>query len=188
MRRLRILIITLCLLGANVSTVSAQEVEDYKYHKGYVDFSDFEGLNKIEKTVEVFLEGPILKFVSMASAGEDPELSQLLEDLKVIKVDVFQVERRLTEEVKSIIDNISSKLKSENWTRMVRVKEEDEQVEIFTQFTGNVMSGILVMAIDKDGEAVFVNIVGKIDPSQLGKLGGKFNIPNLDSIEIEDEK
>ena len=31
-------------------------------------------------------------------------------------------------------------------------------------------------------EAVFVNIIGNIDPEQLGKLSGQFNIPKLSDI------
>jgi hypothetical protein len=63
-------------------------------------------------------------------------------------------------------------------------------VEVFTQFSknGESLSGLVVMAVEENDEAVFVNIVGEIDPEQLGKLSNKFHIPKLDSIEIEHKK
>ena len=41
------------------------------------------------------------------------------------------------------------------------------------------------MAVQEKQEAVFVNIVGEIDPAKLGKLSEKFNIPKLNSLELE---
>jgi hypothetical protein len=41
------------------------------------------------------------------------------------------------------------------------------------------------MAMDENREVTFINIVGEIDLALLGKLGAKFNIPNLDTITPE---
>jgi len=37
-------------------------------------------------------------------------------------------------------------------------------------------------------ESVFVNIVGELDLELLGELGAKFDIPNLDDIDLKDEE
>jgi hypothetical protein len=68
---------------------------------------------------------------------------------------------------------------------MVRVQDQGEHVEVYTQFgdTG-ALTGLVVMALGKNQEAVFVNIVGTLDPEQLGKLSAKFNIPKLDEIDF----
>jgi hypothetical protein len=47
------------------------------------------------------------------------------------------------------------------------------------------IAGLVVMAVEPGDEAAFVNIVGDIDPAQIGRLGRKFDIEPLDSIRIE---
>ena len=186
MRKLVLFISLAVFIGCFSLFVLAQESEDYKKHAGYVDYGDLSSFKDAEKTVEIFIKGPLLKFVSKATVNEDPELSDLLDNLLLIKVDVFSVERKQSKKVQSVINKISKKLASKKWERMVRVKDRKEQVEVFTLFDNKyILSGLVVMAIDNhDDEAVFINIVGKIDPEKLGKLSSKFNIPKLDSIEI----
>ena len=47
------------------------------------------------------------------------------------------------------------------------------------------LTGLAVMGIENDDDnAIFINIVGEIDPEQLGRLSEKFNIPELDNIHI----
>jgi len=172
-----------------LSNVLAQGNEDYKKHSGYVDFGNFDKFKNAEETVEVLIKGPLLKFVSKATVYEDPELSRLLDDLVVIKVNVFSIENKQTDEVKAIIDEVSKKLESKNWERMVRVKEPKEKVEIFTHFDkNNDLSGLAIMSVEEGDEAAFVNIAGKINPEELGKLSRKFNIPQLDSVNIQQKK
>lgn len=160
--------------------------QDYTKHPGYVDFGDLDGLKDSEETVEVFIKGPLLRFISKATKHEDPDLSKLLDNLLLIKVDVFEIERNQFNSVKKIMERVSKKLSDKKWERMVRVRERGEEyVEIYSLFGKNdEMTGLVVMALEENDEAVFVNIVGRIDPSQLGKLSSKFNIPELDSVEM----
>ncbi|MBN1155527.1 DUF4252 domain-containing protein [candidate division KSB1 bacterium] len=159
----------------------------YKNHPGYVDFGNLEGFMDAEETVEVFIRGPLLKFVSKATQKEDPDLSKLLDNLVVIKVNVFSLEGKDENKVLTLMKDVSKKLTSKNWEAMVRVKEQDERVEIFTLFDkADEMQGLTLMVLDNgDHEAVFINIAGKIDPEQLGKLGDKLNIPELNDVKID---
>ena len=81
----------------------------------------------------MFIRGPLLKFVAKATAHEDPDLSQLLNDLLLIKVDVFEIDREERDKVKSIMEKASKKLDSKKWERMVRVKKRREHAEKMTQ-------------------------------------------------------
>ena len=145
----------------------------------------FERFQDAERTVEVFIKGPLLKFVSKAAAIDDPELAVLLDNLVLIKVNVFSIDDKDTEQVLSIINNITERIDRNKWELMVRAKEPDEHVEVYTLFgDDDNLTGLVVMAVEDRDEAVFVNIVGNIDPTQLGKLSNKFNIPELDSLEI----
>ena len=182
MKKTMILLAVFSLIG---SVVFAQTTETYKEHPGYVDFGSFEKFQNATKTVEISIKGPLLKFVSKITAQEDSELSQLLNGLLLIQVNVFSVEKQQIGDVSAIIQNASKALASKQWERMVRVQDRGEHVEVYTQFgaTG-ALTGLVVMALGKNQEAVFVNIVGTLDPEQLGKLSSKFNIPKLDEIDF----
>ncbi len=182
------ILILVCLLFI-VPNLSAQKHNDYKKHPGYIDFGSLDDFKNAEETVEVLIKGPLLKFVARASAKDDPELAKLMNNLSVIKVNVFSIEDKETEKVKTIINRVSNKINLDKWERMVKVREKDEYVEVYTQFGDNdMLTGLVVMAVEDNDEAVFVNIAGDIDPEHLGKLSNKFNIPELDSLEIETKK
>ena len=160
--------------------------EDYKKYPGYVDLSDIDEFKESEETVEVFITKPLLSLVAAAtSSEEDPSFSNLLKNLALIRVEKFTVKESEKDQVKKIIQKLSIKLTKEKWSRIVRVKEKNERVEIFIKPDGKKIAGLLIMALEPDKEAVFVNIVGNIDMDQLGKLSRKFNIPMMDSLGVK---
>ena len=51
---------------------------------------------------------------------------------------------------------------------------------------GRVIAGMVVMVVSpEDDETVFVNIVGQIDPEQIGRIGRKFDIDPLDEMTVD---
>ncbi len=172
-----------------VVPISIFAQEDYSKYSGYVDLSAIDEFKESEETVEVFITKPLLSLVAAATSSEnDPSLSNLLKDLALIRVEKFNVTAKEEDQVKNVIQKVSKKLIKENWSRIVRVKDTNERVEIFIKPDGKKVAGLLVMALDSDKEAVFVNIVGTIDMDQLGKLSKKFDIPELDSLKVEKKK
>ncbi len=169
-----------------IPILHAQEADDYKNHPGYIDFGSFDKFQGAEETVEVFIKGPLLKFVSKAAEYEDPELASLLNKLKLIKVNVFSLDKFDINEARNIMKSVSGKIDRSKWDLMVRTKEAGEHVEVYTQFGPNdILTGLVVMVVEENKEAVFVNIAGEMDPAKLGKLSDKFNIPRLNSLELE---
>ncbi len=55
------------------------------------------------------------------------------------------------------------------------VNSQDEQVRIFMKINEDRIDGITVMAVEEN-EAVFVNVIGDINPAQLGKVMENFDI------------
>jgi hypothetical protein len=187
MKKSSLFFVFLILLLSNAPYVFSQETDDFKNYPNYVDFNQLDFFKNHEKKVEVYLRPPLLKFAAKAASKEDPELSNLLENIKLISVNVFQIDDKIIQDIKIIINDVSKKLKSKNWENVVSVKNEKDYVEIYTQIIGDKFSGIVIMAVNGK-EAVFVNVIGDIRPEQLEKLGGKFNIPNLKNIDTEKQK
>ena len=86
----------------------------------------------------------------------------------LVKVNVFSMDDFSIDEARNIMKSVSKKIDRNKWELMVRTKEPGESVEVYTQFGLNdSLTGLVVMAVEEDDEAVFVNIVGDIDPTKL---------------------
>ena len=81
------------------------------------------------------------------------------------------------------VTNMGKKLDREGWEKIVRVRDEGEQVFIYMKTTGETIDGLVVIAVEYGDEAAFVNIVGDINPESLELLYGRFSIPELDSTD-----
>ena len=167
-----------------IITFKAFAQKDYTSDPGYYDFGDLSMFENGEGVTEVFLESNILKMVASATEEKDPELSSMLNGLKLVKVNVFDVSDKNEIGIKERINDADKKLMSQKWDRIVRTRGGDELVNVYIKTPGNSnIQGLVVTTLDKNDQAVFVNIVGTIDLKKIGKLGAKFDIPSLDKID-----
>jgi hypothetical protein len=188
MRRISCFIMLIPLLVFVIPSAQAQDDQELKKHPGYVEFEDIDIPIDAEETVEVYVRGPLLKLVAQATDHEDPALSKLLSKLLLVKVNTFSIDSQSAQELKQKITKIESSLQNQKWEKVVRVKERDEIANVYLKMDNDRVIGLVVMAVEEGDEAVFVNIVGEIDMDSIGRLGRKFDIPKLDSIEVEDNR
>ena len=57
----------------------------------------------------------------------------------------------------------------------IEINEDDEQVLVYMKMEDGNMEGMTVMVVD-DEEAVFVNIIGQLNPAELGKVMDSFDV------------
>ena len=163
-------------------TLFAQSNE-LKNEPGYVDFGDLSSFENSTGVTEVILEEDLLSTLAQISNVEDPNIMAILEGLKLVKANVFEVSEENQDELKSRIDQIDSKLTGSNWKRIVRTRSAEETANVYImQNSSKQIIGLAVTTLESDGEAAFVNIVGIIDLATIGKLGNKFNIPHLEGV------
>lgn len=153
---------------------------------------NFERLNGLETrardVVEVNVDGKLLELAKRVTAKADDEnakkVAQAIEGLKGIYVRVYRFQNE-NEYNMADIDEIRSQLNAPGWERLanVRSKKNNQRVDVFTMFTGNVMSGVAVVISESKSVAV-VNMIGPIDIEMLVEISGKMNIPKID-IELE---
>ena len=164
------LFITLLALPA-----MAQE-DELKDLPGYVDFGDLSATYG-EPKITINLGGTMLNFVGMMSSSESPETSEMISKLKGIRVQIYE----LDEGVDAARDQFSetrSNLKSSGWEPIVQVNEDDEQVLVYMKAIDGHMEGMTVMVVDEE-EAVFVNVIGQLNPAELAQVMDKFDV-NVD--------
>lgn len=174
MRALILLFISTLLSSTLLHTRYAY-ADDITQERGYVEFAD---LNPVygEPKVMVNLNKTMLGFVSKLNMS-DPATTELISKLKGVRVHVYDMDGN-DQPALDLIADVSSSLQAKSWLPIVSVNENGEKVRIFTKLTDDIMDGLVVMAVESDGkgEAVFINIVGEIDPAQISKVTDSLNI------------
>ena len=74
-----------------------------------------------------------------------------------------------------LVSQVKGMLQAQSWEPIVQVNEADEQVQMFMKADGEGMQGLTVMAVDAN-EAVFLNILGAIDPDKVGAVMKQFDV------------
>ena len=146
---------------------------------GFVNVKEVEQWFDQEPNLEVNIYGALLNLVAEASRFEDPELAELLHNLKGISVRGFRTEGIDMQSIRNRTSDMSSRLKADGWETIVKVRDREEFVDMYLKTIDDRIAGMVVMVIDEDEDAVFVNIIGEIDPEQIGRIGHKFNVSGL---------
>jgi len=144
----------------------AQE-DELKDLPGYVDFGDLSALYGEPKMI-INLGGTMLSFVGMMGSSESPETADMISKLKGVRVQMFDIDDN-ADAAKSQFKEVRGKLNASGWEPIVQVNDEDEQVLIYMKMEGQNMEGMTVMVVD-DEEAVFINVIGQLNPAELGKV------------------
>jgi hypothetical protein len=154
---------------------------------GYIDIGKLMPSAKGE-FVEVNLSQGMLKFAAKIASREEPEAAELIANLKRVRVNVVGMDDKNRAGTVEQIEAVRRKLESEGWLQMVTVREKEggDNVDVHVkQSSEDVIDGLVVTVIDKKGEAVFVNIVGRIHVDQISKLADKFDIEPLKHVKIK---
>ncbi len=150
----------------------AQE-DALKAYPGYVDFGELSGIFG-EPTVQISVGQALLNLVGSLSAEEDPEAAALFSRLNGVRVNVFE-NREISPEGVDFVKDTSKKLGALGWESVVTVNQDQEQVRIFMKMNDGQVQGITVMAVEAT-EAVFVNVIGNLNPAELEKVMDNFDV------------
>lgn len=177
----KIILPALLLLGA----VAAANAQDARLR--------FEKLNSLESraadVVEVNIDGKLLDLAKrVMTKNNDTDAKKIglaISGLKGIYVRVFNFEKENEYSVADV-DEIRQQLQSPGWEKLanVRSKKNNQKIDVYTMFAGDVMSGAAIVISDSKSVAL-VNVVGAIDIDTLAEIGGHLNVPK---IEIEKSK
>jgi len=137
---------------------------------------------KAKETVEVNMDGPMLRWASKFLSTEDPDeqkAAKLVANLKGIYVRSFEFSEEGAYSAAEV-EALRAQFRSPEWSRVVGVRSErdGDNVDVFFKMENDKMAGIVVIAAEPK-ELTFVNIVGPLEVDQLADLGGEFGIPKL---------
>jgi hypothetical protein len=174
---------TLCLflllLGAGAAR-AAEPGPDAS--PGAVPFDALEIFSRQDLTTEINLEGALLKLVASATSADDPEFSRLVSGLQAIRVQVAPLTSIDPAKVRAKLDQTVHWLESRGWTAAVRTREKEEETYIYTKQVKGEIVGLAVLSFQPGKEASVVNIVGRLDPAQIGRIGQGLHVRQLDRV------
>ncbi|MCZ6767283.1 MAG: DUF4252 domain-containing protein [bacterium] len=174
-RVIEVLLIIAVVLPFTFSNAIAAPDDEYKKLPGYVDFDAMGIFGNAEPKVEVFLRGPLLKMAIEALRHEDPELVDVLAGIQLVRVHVF--DSLDYDDMKDKTESAVRTLEKKGWELAVRVREHDESITIHMLPGKNdeTLEGLVVMVVEGDDEAVFVNIVGTLNVKDIGRIVNAFD-------------
>ena len=199
LRALVLLVAMLAMTATAVRADAADKSKDQNTNKkmtdaelmklpGYVDLDLSTAFGNKEAKVEVYLKGPMLKLATHFAGEDDPDFKDSLAGLRLVRVQVYDVDADEQQaQVKNMTSAAAKKLDSMGWERIVRVRDDGDHVDVYFKPTsdGEALDGIVVMVTghDHEKEAVFVNIVGRIRPEDVSRLGHHLDIDGLDDLD-----
>jgi hypothetical protein len=161
-----------------VATLAADS--DLENHPGYVDFSTLTAIAATEPTVEFSLKAPLIILITILISNQDNEAADFISKLIRVTVNVFESDDIDVDEVASPMSAMAEDLDSAGWERVVRVREDENHVDIYFRLVSNadVIYGIVIM-VAEPREKVLVNIVGDISA-----LGRRFEFDELVDLDL----
>jgi hypothetical protein len=176
-----LLIFALGALGAwsGAAAAAAPRVED---HPRYLPFAELAILPHQDLKVEINLEGALLDMIAGASSGDDPEMAKLIGGLKSIRVQVASLKETNAGSIHARLEQTAAWLDQHGWKTVIRAQDKGEEDFIYVREVGGTVVGLTVLTFQPGDEAAVINIVGRIDPAQIGRLGRGLNLPQLEHV------
>ena len=134
--------------------------------------------DKAEETVDVTVDGEMLKQSAGFLAGKDANTEKLHETIKnitgiYVKSFQFKTANGYTD---ADVQSVRKQVAGSAWSRIVSVREKGELTEIYFFREKEMTRGLLVISAEPE-ELTVVNIVGDVNLASLASLGSV--IPKL---------
>ena len=173
--------ITVAVVAVTLAMLSPARAESLP--PGQVDFGKFSPPGGGGEFVEVNVGASLISLAASFLQKEEPDVAQLLNGLQLVRVNVIGVSEENRAEVQKRSETVRQELDGKGWERIVAAQQKDQDVSIYLKTQGkDTVQGLVVMVMEGNRQAVFVNIVGNIKPEQLATLGDRLHLDPLKKI------
>ena len=169
-----------CWLLALLVGLAVPAAAQLEEQPGFFPIDDFDLLATETLSLEINLSGALLELVAAAMDDEDPQFAALVRGLEGIRVRMAEAEELDLGQLRSGFDQATGWLRDRGWETLLRLREEDEEVHVYTRMEAGDMVGAALLVLEPEGAVVLVNVVGKLDLALLAALADSLDIPQLD--------
>lgn len=157
-------------------SASAGQAQNLAAQPGYVPIEKLDLFPQEKLSVEINIEGALLNLIAAGARGSDPEFASLVSGLKSIKVQAFPLKGADEDRLRTRIGSAVRWLEDRGWKSTLKVREGGEETYIYLKETDGKIAGLTLLSMTPGDEAVVLNIVGRIDPDQIGRLAQHFDV------------
>jgi Domain of unknown function (DUF4252) len=182
MRKTITLATVLLVLAASAAWGQNQTAQKLTDQPGYVPLDQLDLFPRDKLSVEINIEGALMSLVAAAAKQEDPEFSSLMAGLKAITVQAIPLKGLDEGALRTKIGRTVRWLEDRGWKSTMRVRDKGEETYIYLREIDGKIAGLTLLALQPGEEAVVINIVGRIDPAQLGRLSQSLDLPHLKQV------
>ena len=162
---------TLSLLA--VLAITACGITAPHSNEGYADLDSF-SMFDVDTSMNLSIGPTLLRFAA-ANIEDDPETQALLEGLDGVRVRVYEINGD-AERVAQDMDEMSLKLREQDWELIVQVREEGERTHVLMKLDEDRVAGLTVLTSDTH-EAVVVNVMGDLQPELFSEAMAALDVP-----------
>lgn len=135
---------------------------------GYVDFGSLSTQLGATPQVNLNFGGAMLALFAEGVRESDSNLADLLGGLSGLRVTVFENVDAAT--ARPFAADLADRLTAGGWEPAMNVRDSDTYVDLLLRTSDNKVRGLALMVTEESGTAVFINVVGQLDPAAVGRL------------------
>lgn len=186
LRSLALAVALFCVAGIAGPLTALAQSDSVASDPGYVDLSRFSEALDMRPNIEVTIQGALLDMVRSRASREDDIAGRIMRDLRSIQMRGFPLENQDAAAYTATLDRFASDLLDSGWSRVMHVRDGGEDVSLFMRYNEEEVAGLTMMMSDpSDDRLLFINIVGRIQPDELGTLMGGAGV-EIDTIPTPD--
>ena len=152
---------------------------------GYYPIEDLLPEDAVSTADEVIVHKRLMQIVANTLREHSPKIAKLIDDISLIHLYKIKATDENRDAVLANLDAQASKLFDSGWEALAEVREGHEETIMYARYIEEDIEGLLLIHIEKK-ELQCINIAGKIDLENLGRIGGALDIPGLENIDFED--
>ena len=174
----------LALAAALVVSLVACGITAPRGNEGYADLDSL-GMMDTDRVISLSL-GPTMLHFAARYIDDEPEVRDLLRSLDGVRVRIYEIDGDASK-VADRMQNMSTRLQDDGWEPVMLVSQEDEQGHMLMRMVDGQIRGMTVLVLDGNDEAVIVNLMGEIDPTQFTDVMVALDVDagGVDEVEIE---
>jgi hypothetical protein len=171
------------LATAITALVVAANAFAEKLPEGQVDFGVFSPPGSGGEFVEVNLTSSLISLAAKFVEKQDAEIANVIKGVHLVRVNVVGLDDQNRSGIEERVQKVRKQLEGNGWEKIVTARQKDQDVGVYLKTRDqDTVQGLVVVVLDSNKQAVFVNVVGNIKPEQLSMLGEKLHIEPLKEI------